>query len=140
MLLFAVFFSFNSFGQGAICEEAEPFFTGVTYTFVVPPNNPEPPTYYGYDCLGTAPSPSWYVLQVLDPGDIIITISGVQQHTRRPVRRTGGKNPRSAIRFRARAKEARRASGRDQLRSEEVLRRRPRVSRSAHSGRHAAGA
>lgn len=74
-------FGLNAFGQGANCASADPFCTGTTYTF----NNnstgtgagsgPQAQTGPNYGCLLTQPNPAWYYMQILNPGDLHITIS-----------------------------------------------------------------
>lgn len=81
LLTLAVFTSAKSFAQGNDCASADPFCTGTTYTF---PNNstgtgagtgPQAQSGPNYGCLLTTPNPVWYYMEILDPGNIQITIS-----------------------------------------------------------------
>ena len=70
-------FSTATYAQsGANCANAAPFCTGTSYSF---PNITGNSTGLGgggaYGCLGTTPNPVWYFMQILNPGDLHITIN-----------------------------------------------------------------
>jgi hypothetical protein len=57
------------------CSASFPFCTGTTYNF---PNSINVPSLGGggmYGCLGSTPNSVWYHMQILDPGNIEITIT-----------------------------------------------------------------
>ncbi|MBI9034386.1 MAG: immunoglobulin domain-containing protein, partial [Bacteroidales bacterium] len=85
LLLFAVLFSFNSFGQGAFCVDSDPFCTSETYTFPAVTGDIVAEEGPFYDCLwggtgGSAivPCPSWFHMRIKEPGDLQIKISNRQ--------------------------------------------------------------
>ena len=53
------------------CSTADPFCTGINYTYC---NTSGVASSGAYDCLGSTPNPMWMYLQILDPGDIDILI------------------------------------------------------------------
>ncbi|MDB5202470.1 MAG: hypothetical protein JWQ27_1879 [Ferruginibacter sp.] len=62
-------------GPGGVCSTALPFCTSNVYTF---PNSTNQPSLGGggiYGCLLTTPNPTWYFMQVQNPGNITIGIS-----------------------------------------------------------------
>ncbi|MCW3086378.1 MAG: hypothetical protein JWP12_3744 [Bacteroidetes bacterium] len=83
ILLFTAlnFAGFNSFGQGTNCASADPFCTGTTYTFnnnstgTGPGMGPQAQNGPNYGCLMTQPNPAWYYMEILNPGNLDITIN-----------------------------------------------------------------
>lgn len=60
---------------GGTCLNSLPFCTGTSYNF---PNSTNVPSLGAggiYGCLGSTPNPIWYHMQILDPGNIEITIN-----------------------------------------------------------------
>jgi hypothetical protein len=76
LLLTAILcFSVNySFAQGADCNTADPFCTGVTYTFPASTTTTAP-TGPNYGCLGSEPNPAFYYVQIATSGSLTIDIS-----------------------------------------------------------------
>jgi len=66
-------------GPNNLCENADPFCTGSTYTFPAGVNAGagQPGPYYA--CLTTRPNPAWYYMKVDNPGSIIITMHSEPQ-------------------------------------------------------------
>jgi gliding motility-associated-like protein len=60
-------------GKGQNCANADPFCTGIVYSF---PNSVGTVSEAGpdYGCLFTQPNPNWYYLQIANSGNIIIDI------------------------------------------------------------------
>lgn len=75
LFVFIIFcFTNNIFSQGADCATADPFCTGVTYTFPASTTTTAP-SGPNYGCLGTQPNPAFYYVQIATPGTLIIDIS-----------------------------------------------------------------
>ncbi|MCW3072330.1 MAG: hypothetical protein JWO44_2220 [Bacteroidetes bacterium] len=80
LLLFmgiGLFFTANTLHaqSGDNCANAAPFCTGTTYNF---PNNTGLPSIGAggaYGCLGSTPNPVWYFMEILNPGNLSITIN-----------------------------------------------------------------
>jgi gliding motility-associated-like protein len=62
--------------QGGDCNTADPFCTGVTYTFPASTTTTAP-TGPNYGCLGSEPNPAFYYLQIANSGTLTIDISQV---------------------------------------------------------------
>ncbi len=73
LFVFAILFNGNLYAQGATCEDAEPFCAGGSQ-FVFP-NTTGVPSFGSPACLGSAPNPSWFYLQVDESGDLEFTIT-----------------------------------------------------------------
>jgi large repetitive protein len=78
-LIFSISFlvmCFNAKSQsGDNCANAAPFCTGTSYNF---PNNTGVASLGGagaYGCLGSTPNPVWYFMEILNPGNLDITIN-----------------------------------------------------------------
>ncbi|MFL5762294.1 MAG: PKD domain-containing protein [Bacteroidia bacterium] len=65
-----------TFAQGADCNTADPFCTGVTYTFPASTTTTAP-TGPNYGCLGSEPNPAFYYVQIATSGTLTIDISQV---------------------------------------------------------------
>lgn len=75
LFVFIIFcFTINIFSQGGDCTTADPFCTGVTYTFPASTTTTAP-VGPNYGCLGTQPNPAFYYVQIATPGTLIIDIS-----------------------------------------------------------------
>jgi len=79
-LLIVSFFNISTaFGQGLTCDAIEPFCAGDT-TLIFPNNTigfAEAGPDYG--CLGSQPAPSWYFIQIDEPGDLNFNIEQNEQ-------------------------------------------------------------
>jgi gliding motility-associated-like protein len=65
----------NAQATGDNCAQAFPFCTGTTYTF---PNNTSQPSLGAggiYGCLGSTPNPVWYYMEILNSGNLDITMN-----------------------------------------------------------------
>lgn len=60
--------------QGGDCSTADPFCTGVTYTFPASTSTTAP-VGPNYDCLGSQPNPAFYYVQIATPGTLVIDIA-----------------------------------------------------------------
>jgi gliding motility-associated-like protein len=60
--------------QGGDCATADPFCTGVTYTFPASTTTTAP-VGPNYGCLGTQPNPAFYYVQIATSGTLVIDIS-----------------------------------------------------------------
>ena len=75
LFLFINIIGFSAFSQSnTSCEIAEPFCSGVVYTFPMQTNS-GPQLGPNYGCLYTQPNQHWYYLLVANPGDFEIMIS-----------------------------------------------------------------
>ncbi|CAN5416320.1 hypothetical protein BH10BAC1_BH10BAC1_03350 [soil metagenome] len=76
LLLVAItcLFSNVSVAQGGDCNTADPFCTGVTYSFPASTTTTAP-TGPNYGCLGSQPNPAFYYVQIATSGTLTIDIS-----------------------------------------------------------------
>ncbi len=77
-LLTVLTFTNHAYSQGANCNTSNPFCTGSTTTFpagvgVQDAMIAEPGNNYG--CLGSAPNPAWYFMEIDQPGNMTIDIT-----------------------------------------------------------------
>ncbi len=78
-LLFLVF-TINSYSQGGLCSNIEPFCSGDEAFIFANCNNSEPDCVSSaedgpdYGCLGSEPWPAWFYLQIDQPGDLSFDI------------------------------------------------------------------
>lgn len=75
LLYILLLLSICTFSQGSLCFEAEPFCSNATLTFPNTFNGSAAQNGPDYDCLSTAPNPSWYFLGIDVAGDLNISIS-----------------------------------------------------------------
>lgn len=70
----AFFSSISAFSQGSSCAEMEPICSDTSATFTASVGETaEPGNNYG--CLATQPNPSWYYLEIEEPGTIELSLS-----------------------------------------------------------------
>ena len=67
-------FCLSSFSQGT-CATALPISTGLTYSFPASTNTNAPGWLTNYGCLGTAPNPAFYYMEISSNGSIDIDMS-----------------------------------------------------------------
>lgn len=80
LILFSITASFASFGQagGLTCADAEPICSDAGFSFTANAGGPNASTLdpgNDYGCLASTPNPSWYFLEIDQPGDIIMSLS-----------------------------------------------------------------
>lgn len=74
ILSFLIFWTNDSYAQGANCASANPFCTSVGATFPASTNTTAQAG-ADYGCLGSEPNPAWYYLQIGQAGNIDITLT-----------------------------------------------------------------
>ncbi len=79
LFLFLLIISYQSFSQGLLCENSEPFCTGTIYNFPAGTTGSAQPG-ANYGCLQTQPAPAWYHMLIDDPGDINIYMYSTPLH------------------------------------------------------------
>ncbi len=72
--LFLITSFLNIFSQNNLCNGADPFCTGLTYNFPAPINSGNAEIGPDYGCLGSTPNPTWFFLNMYQPGNIQIDI------------------------------------------------------------------
>jgi len=65
----------NSYAQGALCSDPEPFCTDAGATFPAGVDAADAQPGNDYDCLATQPNPAWYFLEVASDGDIVVDMT-----------------------------------------------------------------
>ncbi len=75
MSLLLLFQVSNSYSQGDICIDSEPFSTSTSATFPAGVNSGTGEGGPDYGCLGSEPNPAWYYMRISEAGDIIIRLS-----------------------------------------------------------------
>lgn len=83
ILLFAWLASLNGLAQvgGVSCDDMQPICTDAGVQFTANADGPNALTSEpgnNYSCLGSAPNPSWYFLEIAESGDIIMSLSAPQ--------------------------------------------------------------
>ena len=73
-ILFLLFYNLNVHSQ-TTCATAQPIATGTNYTFPASTNTSAPVWLTNYGCLGTAPNPAFYYMEIDVPGNLDIFMS-----------------------------------------------------------------
>ena len=57
------------------CADMDPFCADTNITFTAQSNGPTAPAGNNYGCLGSQPNPTWYYLQIDQPGPLVFSLS-----------------------------------------------------------------